>query len=199
MPKRHRTRIRLLPDTPLLISESCAEFESIRWALEQEIRPGGPIEHVYVHDIASLVWEILRLRRWKAAILNTALRDALRRVLNQVLKQPGESLFAERVGLEDLIKRWFSNAEARAEVLDLLQEFKLDESAIEADAMLLSMRSIEPLDRMLASAEARFNKALRCIADYRESMAHQLRDAADRITGAKNVLRLSDASLQKSA
>ena len=45
---------------------------------------------MYVEDIAYLVWEILRLRRSKAAIINLAFRDALTEVVTQLLSKPGE-------------------------------------------------------------------------------------------------------------
>ena len=68
----------LAPKSPLLITESAAEFDALRGAFEQEIKPRGIIEHMYVYDIACIVWEILRLRRGKAAIINAAFRDASR-------------------------------------------------------------------------------------------------------------------------
>jgi hypothetical protein len=43
-----------------------------------------------VHDISSLVWEILRLRRCKVVIINSAFRSALEHLLVQLLKKPGQ-------------------------------------------------------------------------------------------------------------
>jgi hypothetical protein len=43
---------------------------------------------------------------------------------------------------------------------------------------------------MLTSLESRRNKALGCVAEYRASLAHQLRESADRIIDGKGVLRL---------
>jgi hypothetical protein len=47
---------------------------------------------------------------------------------------------------------------------------------------------------MLSSLESRRNKALACVAEYRASLALQLRDTADRIIDGKDVLRLEPAS-----
>jgi hypothetical protein len=55
----------LLPKLPLLITESADEFDALSDAFEREIKPRGIIEQMYVHDISSIVWEILRLRRCK--------------------------------------------------------------------------------------------------------------------------------------
>jgi len=55
------------------------------------------------------------------------------------------------------------------------------------------------LDRMLTSLESRRrNKALGCVAEYRASLAHQLRESADRVIDAKGVLRLEDAASERS-
>ena len=57
---------------------------------------------------------------------------------------------------------------------------------------------LELLDRMLSSLESRRNKALGCVAEYRASLAHQLRESADRIIDGKGVLRLEDAPSERS-
>ena len=80
----------------------------------------------------------------------------------------------------------------------MLARFKLDESAIEAEAIRGSSSDLELLDQMLASLESRRNKALGCVAEYRASLAHQLRESADRIIDGKDVLRLEDAASERS-
>ena len=88
---RRTNELTLLPKLPLLITESAEEFDALRDAFEQEIKPRGIIEQMYVHDICSIVWEILRLRRCKAAvIINSAFRSALEHLLEQLLRQPGQ-------------------------------------------------------------------------------------------------------------
>jgi hypothetical protein len=62
----------VLPNLPLLITESAEEFDALRHAFEQEIKPRGIIERMYVHDICAIVWEILRLRRSSSIPLSAA-------------------------------------------------------------------------------------------------------------------------------
>jgi hypothetical protein len=47
---------------------------------------------MYVHDICSLVWEILRFRRCKVVIINAAFRRALEYLLVQLLGRRANSL-----------------------------------------------------------------------------------------------------------
>jgi hypothetical protein len=99
---------------------------------------------------------------------------------------------------QTLAQAWFTDQEAKKEVSEILSRFDLDESAIEAEAVRRSSSDLEVLDRMLTSLESRRNKALGCVAEYRASLAQQLRDSADRIIDAKGVLRLEDGATKRS-
>jgi hypothetical protein len=193
---RRRNELALLPKLPLLITESADEFDALRDAFEQEIKPRGIIEHMYVHDMSSIVWEILRLRRCKVNIINAAFRSALQHLLAQFLREPGP--FENYLGdeSEGLAQKWFTNKEVKKRVSDILNRF-LDESAIEAEAIRQSSADLELIDRMLTSLESRRNKALGCVAEYRASLAQQLRQSADRIIDGK-VLPLEHPSSKNS-
>jgi hypothetical protein len=195
---RRRHELALLPKLPLLITESADEFDALCDAFEQEIKPRGIIEQMYVHDISSIVWEILRLRRCKVVIINSAFRSALQNLLKQLLTQPGQYEYEMEDEAEALAQAWFTDQEAKKQVSEILGRFDLDESAIEAEAIRRSSSDLELLDRMLTSLESRRNKALGCVAEYRASLAHQLRDSADRIIDGKGVLRLEDTASTRS-
>jgi len=195
---RGTNELTLLPKSPLLITESADEFDALRDAFEREIKPHGIIEQIYVHDISSIVWEILRLRRCKAVIINSAFRSALQNLLKQLLREPGQYEYEVVDEAEALAQAWFTDQEAKKRVSELLSRVELDESAIEAEAIRRSSSDLELLDRMLTSLESRRNKALGCVAEYRASLAHQLRESADRIIDGKGVLRLEDAASTRS-
>ena len=192
-----KNELALLPKLPLLITESADEFEALRDAFEREIKPQGIIEQMYVDDHSSIVWDILRLRRCKVVIINSAFRSALEHLLVQLLKGPGQYDYEVQDKAQALAHAWFTDREAEKQVSQTLNRFDLDESAIEAEAIRRSSSDLELLDRMLTSLESRRNKALRCVAEYRASLAHQLRESADRIIDDKGVLTLEDASSKK--
>jgi hypothetical protein len=194
---RRRNELTLLPKLPLLITESADEFDALRDAFEREIKPRGIIEQMYVHDISSIVWEILRLRRCKVVIINSAFRSALQSLLKQVLRQPGQYEYQVEGEAEALAQAWFTDQEAKKQVSEILAGFDLDESAIEAEAIRKSSADLELLDRMVTSLESRRNKALGCVAEYRASLAHQLRESADRIIDGKGVLRLEEPASER--
>jgi hypothetical protein len=195
---RGTNELTLLPKSPLLITESADEFDALRDAFEREIKPRGIIEQMYVQDICAIVWEILRLRRCKAVIINSAFRSALQNLLKQLLREPGQYEYHVEDEAQTLAHAWFTDQEAKKQVSEILSRVKLDESAFEAEAIRRSSSDLELLDRMLTSLESRRNKALGCVAEYRASLGHQLRESADRIIDGKGVLRLEDAASTRS-
>jgi len=74
----------------------------------------------------------------------------------------------------------------------------LDEFSIEAQAISSSSAYLELLDRLLTALESRRDKALGCVPEYRASLAHQLRESADRFVDGKGLHRLEDAASKRS-
>jgi hypothetical protein len=180
---------------PLLIAESADEFASLRKQLENEIHPEGPIEQIYLDEFAIIIWEVWRLRRYKTVIINNARLEALQKILEQLLCRPdydpdSDFIYVHSRAAEDLARSWFDNKKAQTRVAKLLRKFQMDEGAIEAEAFRLCAEDLERLDRMLALAEVRREKALRCIADYRQILSKQLQQAANRILDHDEVPRL---------
>jgi hypothetical protein len=183
--KRYRARSTLLSRSPLLITEHQDDFDQIRDALNADIRPRGIVEQMYVADVAYLTWEILRLRRCKSGIVNLAYREALKDVLEQVLRKPGESRYGVKDEADELARKWFSGQDAKGHILELLKVFQLDEVAIEAEAIRKSAADLELVDKLLASLESRRNRAFRSIAEYRNALAQRLQEASSRVLEGK--------------
>jgi len=196
---RRRNELAVLPKLPLLITESADEFDALRDAFEQEIKPRGIIEQMYVHDFCSIVWEILRLRRGRAAIVNAAFRDALVHVLTECLSSPEKLQLDLDDQVQTLALAWFKNEQGKKRVAKTLNESGFDEYAIEGEAIRRSSSALELLNRMLASLEARRDKALRCIGEYRDGWGRQLRELSDRMIEGQNVPELVHASSEESA
>jgi hypothetical protein len=188
-------KLALLPNTPLLISESEDEFEALRSNLIEEINPRGIIEHMCVADIAEIVWESRRLHRCKAVMINMHYSAALKSLLRNVLV--GDVVDYDHA--EVLAQTWFADKKAKKEVAEILRRFHLDESAIEAQAIKSVASELEILDKRLMSLETRRNRAIRNIAEYRESFARKVRESSGRIIEADSVVRLENLSGQKSA
>ena len=183
----------LISRPALLLTESADEFVRLQTMLALEIDPHGIIEEMHVAETTKLVWETLRLHRCKAAMINTAFRPAVETLLERVWKEPGEPTPYEES--QELALAWFTDPKAKEKVAEILGRFHLDETAIEAEAIKSLMPELEVLDRMLMTLEARRNRALRGIAEYRVSFAKRVREGIDRIIEAEPLLRLTDDSV----
>jgi len=114
----------------------------------------------------------------------------LKNLLMQLWKEPGES--APYQESQELAFAWFTDPKAKEDVAEILGRFQLDETAIEAEAIKSLAPELEVLDRMLMTLEARRNRALRGITEYRESFAKRVQEGSARIIEAESFLRLTD-------
>ena len=182
----------LIARPALLSSESADEFEALVAALRQEIEPRGIVEHMYVSETASIVSEILRFRRCKAAIINAAYCAALKNLLSRELNVDYQTA-------EELAQGWFTDDASKKQVAEILRQRQLDDSAIEAEAIRSLASELEMLDRMLTSLEGRRNRTIRFIAEYRQSFAKKVRDGSDRLIEGDSAFWLDDPSAQSTA
>src|SRR5436305_1505843 len=105
----------LHPIPALLISESQNEFAALCGELDQDIQPQGVIERTYVNDIAYIIWDILRLRRYKTVIIDYSRFVALQGILKQLLcHRDYEHSYQKDIDAEDLARSWFDSKKAQA-------------------------------------------------------------------------------------
>jgi hypothetical protein len=196
MSKGQLTKAKLPPSSSLLVTESRDAFNGMRRALNHEMKPRGIIEEMYVAELGDLLWEILRLRRCKLAIINSGFRAAVAIVLMRLRNPDYTRIDGEA---QDYAEAWFFHPKGKEQVAELLSQYGLDESAIEAEAMRQSGADLDLLDRMLASLESRRTKALRCLAEYRGCLARQLHESCDRIIEGKVLALDNGSSKERSA
>jgi hypothetical protein len=174
MTKHDPTGSSPIPLVPLLITESDEEFKRIRQALYEEIGPVGIIEQMYVDEIAEIVWEILRLKRCKAGVINLAFHDASKRLLGRLINAG-----------PDIARDWISYPDIAKEVEKGLAEYKLDSSVVIAEATRAASNELELIQTLIVSSEKRRDTALVRIAHYRGELGAMLRGASDRVIESK--------------
>jgi hypothetical protein len=166
---------------PVLRSEDKTDFARLLDAFVRDVEPCGVSEETYVADIACLVWEMLRLRRYRTTLINGAFRDAVLAVAERMMDHSGQPATSERRQRAlDLAQRWFHDGQARHDVATLLARFDLDESTIETEAMRRLKDQLDAIEKRQAALEARRDKAFGCIAAFRTNFGRKVRDTADR-------------------
>jgi hypothetical protein len=164
-----------LPSPPAIHGEEVSNYNTLSVRISAAVKPADPLEEIWVRDVVDLVWEVVRLRRLKAALMRTNADDGIRRVLL-------------RCGVSDLsgiVQRWMVREEAAvAEIDALLASAGLTMDAVMAETLRVRITDIERIDRMTMIVEARRNAALHEIERHRASFAALLRSATQNAESA---------------
>jgi hypothetical protein len=157
---------------PLIPGDDSSGYDTLLSRVSAAVRPGDVIEEAWVRDVVDLIWEAVRLRRLKAALLTACADRGLRDVLTGI-NVTGNTAFA-------LAGPWAAREPAAVEKVDaILAAAGLGIDHVMAHTLRRYIDQIERIDRMIASAEARRSAALRDIAHHREHLAASLRAAAN--------------------
>jgi hypothetical protein len=163
-------RVIAIAAAPLLPGEKEADYAAIASRIVGVSGPRDAIEEFLIRDVIDLTWEILRLRRVKAGLLRASMDEGIQRVLTSVGYD-----FRER---DRLSKAWMAgDGMARKKIDAILDKAGLTVDEATAETLHANVDSFERLDRMLASAEARRNNALREIDRHREATGVAVRRA----------------------
>jgi hypothetical protein len=160
----------------LLPGEKDTDYVSLAKRVVDTTMPRDTIEELLIRDVIDLSWEILRLRRVKGGILKTSMNRGVERVLDAM--DYGRDVSFSYSG--QLSKMWMAgDKDARKEVEAVLRKAQLSLDDVTAETLECNLESFERLDRMLASAEARRNNALREIDRHRSAFGAAVRQAID--------------------
>lgn len=163
----------------LLPGESEAEYSAFAERVISSVNPADVIEEILVRDVVDLTWEIQRLRLAKSGLLRVHAGKSVKPVLDAI----GHS---HPIARETLSQRWAAaNESARKEVEMALAAAGLSIADVTAKTMEIKLDEFERLDRMLASAEARRNNALREIDRHREALGLAARRAVEEVEDAE--------------
>lgn len=185
----------LLGPAPITHLEDGDAYERVLSKMAEAVAPTDFVEWILLKDIVDLVWEAARARRAKAVRLALARRQAIENILHAdrdpgmaTMDYLGEEISraAYRVHLaigddenhsaddeddDDLVDnrdRTFDDALAR---------LGLTEDAINDAAYLVSLDTIERLQRLIDNANARRDVILREIDRRRDALGRRMREA----------------------
>jgi hypothetical protein len=156
-----RLRLRRAISATSLLTESAERVEAKRDKLRAVLDPKNKLEELYCEQSFHASNAIERLQRGATAIVNMAMPDALFSILRR--------LAVERDRAVALVEQWMSgDPSARLEVSTILEDHGLDESAIEAEAMMKHLPSLATLTQLQTSQMVIRDKGLAGLAFCRE-------------------------------
>jgi hypothetical protein len=136
--------------------------------MADEIAPTSNLEWFAVNDVVDLLWDILRLRLWKNAILfvsrHAALETALLRTHPSTLPVGPYRIKISREEAEE----WRTKPEKRDVLEARLAEAGYDSDALNAGAFIEAQAPLATIDRFLCSARGQLNATLKEIGVRRE-------------------------------
>ena len=159
---------------PLLMGEQQADYGRIAQRIVQASGPRDALEEFLLRDVVDLTWEILRLRRVKAGTIRSSMSLGVQKVLIAVGRSYSD---ADRFS-----HNWAAgDKRTRQELDDILSKAGMTMEEVTAKTFVDAIDTFERIDRMLASAEARRNNALREISRHRETVGDAARKAIDEV------------------
>ena len=159
---------------PLLSTESPKHFKRILGGFITAVEPVGAIEQIWVYDIAVLVWEMMRLRSYKAMIIERQMPEAFQEIAKAYIGDDGESNSPKYATDKDARDR-----EARQILADAIADYNLTIDVVAAEAFCFIF--IEEIEFMLATLHVRRDTVIREIGAYRDSLARRVKKAADEV------------------
>jgi hypothetical protein len=175
-------RVVAIAPVPLLPGEKEADYASLAARVVGTTKPEDAIEELLVRDVVDLTWEVFRLRRARAGVLKASMSDGVRVVLDGLGHGAGNTYGYTR----ELGQGWAAgDKRARREVEVALTKAGLTTDELMAATVESKLDSFERLDRMLASAEARRNNALREIERHRAALGGAARRSVEEIEDAE--------------
>jgi hypothetical protein len=162
---------------PLIEGEDQTVYEDFLDGISAAVKPKDFLEQIWVRDVVDLTWETRRMRGLKANLLTSCLSRGLRQVLITVM---------DEVEAGNLSRQWAArDREAIKHVDGLLASMGQTMEVVRARTLSANIDVVERIDRMVMSAEARRNMALREIERHRSCVAEALRRVTDAVVDAE--------------
>jgi len=155
---------------PLVPGDDPSAYEALLGRVCAAVRPRDVIEEAWVRDVVDLLWDAVRLRRLRAALMTACADEGLQKLLT------GLDYRADTYGLS---RRWAARDLAAVGQVDtILNGAGLGLEHVMARTLRQTIGEVERIDRMIASAEVRRVAILREIERYRGAFGATLRRAA---------------------
>ena len=151
----------------LLIGDDNDQFDQLEAAIVAEINPQCVFENLWCRDIVERSYEILRLRRWKAQLIELREIGAVK-----VLLHHSSQLIAYPERIDDLISGWGAgDPDAIDRVYEVLKHTNRKHSHIEAQVVGSNIEVLTAIEHLLLSNELRRDSIIKEIERYRDLKA----------------------------
>jgi len=151
----------------LLLGEDAHGYEELLAQVRRALKSRDVMEEMWIRDVVDLAWDIFRLRRMKANLLQVQAKNAVWDVLGPLVRNA-----------RDLAEKWHARDETAVRTVEAtLKSAGMSMDTIMAATLREVIDKIERIEAMIANAETRRAAALSEIERYRAIFAEELREA----------------------
>ncbi len=140
-----------------LSTEDSNAYDALRFHLWELCRPKNVLQWLDFLKLHDLVWEQLRLSRIKPAIIESARKKALSRLVLSMTNESvhdftpsGNATCAEEVAVD-----WFTNPSVKKEIQALLGKFNYSQNTVDAMAVIERQDELIAFEKMQMVNDAR--------------------------------------------
>jgi hypothetical protein len=172
-----------LDDPPLVGDETVESYNKFFAAIVVGLKPADPIDWLYAKDVVDLSWQIRRERAVEAGVVKLLQSEVVRDLLKATAdsSKPLEAAVYRIFHASDDAHAWASDPAARKEIDARLTAKGHPPSAVLAEAYRRGASDIDPIDKRIASYEARRTGLVREIERRDERFARNLDTASSSI------------------
>ena len=153
----------------LVAGESSEAYDGLHARIRAVVEPADMLEEIWVRDVTDLAWEVSRLRRIKAHLMQACAHEGVAKALSHLRVGNNHHIIA---------RRWFAgDAEAAQIVNSAFAEAGLTADTVTALTVSERIDEIERIELMTIAAERRRDGMLRELERRRESLAVKLQRA----------------------
>ena len=147
----------------LVAGESSEAYDDLLARIRAVVEPADMLEEIWVRDVTDLAWEVSRLRRIKAHLMQACAHEGLAKALSHLRVGNNHHIIA---------RRWFAgDVEAAQIVNNAFAEAGLTADTVTALTVSERIDEIERIELMTMAAERRRDGMLRELERRRENLA----------------------------
>jgi hypothetical protein len=136
---------------PSVHGESPARYLEFRRKLDEDLKPVGPIQEMYVESLARAYWDFIRYSALKTDFLSYSSTDGLERLLRAVLSEEE---------CANLLQNYKArHPEAIEQVQQLIDSLGINSHEIAAQALAENISVVHKIEQLISMKEKAWQKA----------------------------------------
>jgi len=171
----------LAQNPPLLKGESLQHYNDLLGILVVETAPTDLVEWLWVLGFLDRAWDVLRIRRFKCALIDLQHKNAMRTIVLKMAPHGSGYTPSAFVEAEEL---WSADSAQ-------FVKHGIDTSAVPAIAATQISKNLEALDQRMERAERRCDRIMQQLEYRRELFAHRARSVAGSVLKEETAQRPS--------